>query len=323
MNHGDLIRDAVRITWHNRYLWFFGFFVGLGSGGGGGGGTGGGGDFDEQSSLEIASVSTLAVQQGLFDNVLLIVALIVLVLVIFLVFFVLYVISQGGLTESVAAIERGEARRFSSTWRAGTRNFLRVLGQVLLFLGIVLGLLLAGGIPIALLIWGAFATDSTAFQVLAVAVAVPLAVALLIVVFIPLAIVRQFARRELVVRGVGVLGSVGTGYRLFRRNIGRSLLVWLIQLGIMLGAGIALIIALLIVGLVLFLPTIFLAVAGYTTAAIVAGVVAGVILLPLLIVALAILGTFNHSYWTLAYLRLMQPTQPPAPTDPYGTPGTG
>jgi len=305
MNYGDLIRDAFRITWHNRYLWFFGFFVGLGSGGGGGGGgggTGGGRDLDEQSSAEIASVSALAVQQGPFDNVLLIVALVVLV--IFLVFFVLYVISQGGLTESVAAIDRGERRRFSSTWRARLSYFRRVLVQVLLFLGIMIGLLLAGGIPIALLVAGAFATDSSALQVLAVVVAVPLAVALLIVVFILLAIVRQFARRELVVRGVGVVDSVGTGYRLFRRNMGRSLLVWLIQLGIMLGAGIALIIALLIVGLVLFLPTIILAVTGYTTAAIIAGVVAGLILLPLFIVASGALGTFNHSYWTLAYLRL-------------------
>jgi small subunit ribosomal protein S18 len=43
MNYGDLIRDAIRVTWHNRYLWFFGFFVGLGSGGGGGGSGGGGG----------------------------------------------------------------------------------------------------------------------------------------------------------------------------------------------------------------------------------------------------------------------------------------
>jgi hypothetical protein len=305
MNYGDLIRDAIRITWHNRYLWFFGFFVGLGSGGGGGGGgTGGGGDFDEQSSAETASVSPLAAQQGAFDSALLIVALVVVVLVIIVVFFALYVVSQGGLTESVAAIERSETRRFSSTWRVGMRYFWRVLGQVLLFVGIVIALFLAGGIPIALLVAGAFATDSTAFQVLAVLVAVPLAIALLIAIFIPLAIVRQFARRELVVRGVSVLDSVGTGYCLFRRHLGSSLLVWLIQLGIMLGAGIALIIALLIVGVVLFLPTIFLAVAGYTAAAIIAGVVAGLILLPLLIVATAILGTFNHSYWTLAYLRL-------------------
>jgi hypothetical protein len=304
MNYGDLIRDAIRITWHNRYLWFFGFFVGLGSGGGGGGTGGRGGDFEEQNSAEIASVSAAAIQQGPFDNVLLIVALVVLVLVIFLVFFALYVVSQGGLTESVAAIERGETRRFSSTWRAGVSYFWRVLGQVLLFVGIVLGLLLAVGIPVALLVWGAFVTDSTALRALAVVVAVLVVIVLLIGIFIPLAIVRQFARRELVVRGVGVLGSVGSGYRLFRRTLGTSLLVWLIQLGLMLGAGIALILALLVVGFVLFLPTIILAVVGASTAAIVAGVVAGLILLPLFVVGVAILGTFNHSYWTLAYLRL-------------------
>jgi hypothetical protein len=301
MNYGDLIRDAIRLTLRNRYLWFFGFFVGLGSGGGGGGG-GGGGDFDEQGSAEIASVS--AVQQGPFDNALLIVGLVLVGLLILLAFFALYVVSQGGLTESVAAIDRGEERRFSSTWRAGARNFWRVLLQILLFLGIVLGLLLAVGIPVALLVAGAFATDSIAMRAVAVVFAVLVAIALLVVVFVFVATVRQFARRELVLRGASVLGSVGSGYRLFRANLGSSVLVWLIQLGLMLAAGIALLIALVIVGLLLFLPTILLAVAQYTTAAIAAGVVAGLILLPLLIVALAILGTFNHSYWTLAYLRL-------------------
>jgi hypothetical protein len=301
MNYGDLIRDAIRLTLRNRYLWFFGFFVGLGSGGGGGGG-GGGGDFDQQGSAEIASVS--AVQQGPFDNALLIVGLVLVGLLILLAFFALYVISQGGLTESVAAIDRGEERRFSSTWRAGARNFWRVLLQILLFLGIVLGLLLAVGIPVALLVAGAFATDSIAMRAVAVVFAVLVAIALLVVVFVFVATVRQFARRELVLRGASVLGSVGSGYRLFRANLGSSVLVWLIQLGLMLAAGIALLIALVIVGLLLFLPTILLAVAQYTTAAIAAGVVAGLILLPLLIVALAILGTFNHSYWTLAYLRL-------------------
>ncbi|HEU4493410.1 MAG TPA: hypothetical protein VFR69_04430, partial [Rubrobacteraceae bacterium] len=268
----------------------------------GGGGGGGGGDFDEQGSAEIASVA--AVQQGAFDNAFLIAGLVLVGLLILLAFFALYVVSQGGLTESVAAIDRGEERRFSSTWRAGARNFWRVLLQILLFLGIVLGLLLAVGIPVALLVAGAFATDSIALRVVAVIFAVLAAVALLVVVFVFVAIIRQFARRELVLRGASVLGSVGSGYRLFWGNLGRSVLVWLIQLGLMLAAGIALLIALAIVGLLLFLPTILLAVAQYTTAAIAAGVVAGLILLPLLVVALAILGTFNHSYWTLAYLRL-------------------
>ena len=310
MNYGDLIRDSFRITWRNRYLWFFGFFVYLGSGSGGGGGGntgGGGGNFDEQSSAEIASVSASAVQ-GTFQNLGLIIILVVALLLTFLILFAIYVVSQGGLTDSVAAIDRGQRRSFFSTWRAGAGLFWRVLGQILLFVGIVIGLLLIVAIPIAALIGGAFLTDSTAFRVVAVIVGILVAIPALIVIFIPVAIIRQFARRTMVVDGDGVIASVGSGYRLFRGNLGRSLLVWLIQLGIMLGATIALIIALLIVGFILALPAILLAVAGSTTAAWIAGGIAFLILLPALIVTLAILGTFNHSYWTLAYLRMTSGT---------------
>jgi hypothetical protein len=59
-----------------------------------------------------------------------------------------------------------------------------------------------------------------------------------------------------------------------------------------------------LVGFILFLPTIILALAEYTTAAIIAGVVAGLILVPLGLVASGAWGTFSHSFWTLAYLRL-------------------
>src|SRR3712207_8546058 len=48
------------------------------------GGGGGGGDFEEQSSAEIASVSTVALQQGPFGNPLLIVGIIGAALLIFL-----------------------------------------------------------------------------------------------------------------------------------------------------------------------------------------------------------------------------------------------
>ncbi|CAN5126061.1 hypothetical protein BH18ACT10_BH18ACT10_04130 [soil metagenome] len=313
MNYGDLIRDSFRITWRNRYLWFFGFFASMGSSSFNYSSSGNtGGDFDEQSSTEIASISAAAIQSP-FQNIALIIALIVVGLVIFLIFFAIYLVSQGGLTDSVAAIERGQRRSFSSTWRAGTGFFWRVLGQVLLFVGIVLGLLLVVAIPIGALVGGAFLTDSTAFRVVAIIIAIPIGIAALLAIFIPIAIIRQFARRTMVVGGDGVIDSVRSGYRMFRHNLGRSLLVWLIQLGIMIAASIALIIALLIVGLILFLPTILLAVAGSTTAAIVTGIIAGVILLPVLIVTAAILGTFNHSYWTLAYLRMTSGTSGATP----------
>jgi hypothetical protein len=318
MNYGDLIRDAYRITLHNRYLWFFGFFAG---------GTGtnfvgnvpsGGGNFNfddfQRSSSDISGL-TAQVGQGLSETVV-ILGIVLVVLLIALFFIILAIISQGALADSVAAIDRGEGRRFGSAFTSGMGNFWRVLGYYVVFFLIALGLLMVIAIPVALLIGGTFAaTQSTGVRVSVAVVVGILGVLLLIVVFIPLSIIGQYALRDIVVRRERVLGSVGSGYGLFRHNIGRSLLLWLIQLGISIGIGIAFILLLLIVGLILALPAIALAVAGYTTAAIIAGVIAGLILLPLLLVTTGAIGTFSHAYWTLAYLRL---TAPPTPSP---TPG--
>ncbi len=233
MNYGDLIKDAFAVSWRNKFLWFFGFFAG-GTGTNflgnvpSGGGNFDGGDFERSG----AGASGLAAQvgPGIFENAALIVALVVVVVVVVLAFIAMSLISQGALTENVAAIDRGEGRRFSSGWRAGLRNFWRVLGYYVVFFLIALGLLVAIGVPIALLVAGAFAvTDSVGGRVAVAVLAGLLGILLLIVVFIPLFIVGQYALREIVVRREGVFASVGGGYGVFRRNVGRSLLLWLIN----------------------------------------------------------------------------------------------
>jgi hypothetical protein len=316
MNYGDLIREAFRISLHNRYLWFFGFFAG---------GTGtnfignvpsGGGNFNFDNFQRSGAGLTAQVGQGLSETVL-IFGIVVVVLLIALFFIILAIISQGALADSVAAIDRGQGRRFGSAFTSGMGNFWRVLGYYIVFFLIALGLLVVIAIPVALLIGGTFAaTQATGVRVSVAVVVGILAVLLLIVVFIPLSIIGQYALRNIVVRRERVLGSVGSGYSLFRHNIGRSLLLWLIQLGLSIGVGIAFILVVLIVGLVLFIPTIALAVAGSSTGAWIAGGIAGLILLPILLVAAGAIGTFFHAYWTLAYLRLTAPPTPSPGTSP-------
>ena len=313
MNYGDLIRDAFRITLHNRYLWFFGFFAG---------GTGTnfvgnvpstGGNFNPDEFQRSGARLTAQVGQGLSETVV-ILGIVLVVLLIALFFIILAIISQGALADSVAAIDRGEGRRFGTTFRSGLNNFWRVLGYIVVFFLVALGLLVVIAIPVALLIGGTFAaTQSTGVRISVAVIIGLLAILLLILVFVPLYIISQYALRDIVVRRERVLGSVGSGYGLFRLNIGRSLLLWLIQLGLSIGIGIAFILLLLIVGLILFIPTIALAIAGYSTAAIIAGVIAGLILLPLLLVATGAIGTFSHAYWTLAYLRLTPETPEATP----------
>ena len=324
MNYGDLIGDAFRITLRNRYLWFFGFFAG--------GTTGfnvptnipsGGGNFNpdnfQQSSTQVSSLTAAQVGQGLGNGVI-IAGLILVALILALFFIFMAVVSQGALADSVAAIDRGDRRGFGSTFRSGLGNFWRVLGYFLVFFLIAIGLLLVVGIPVAILIGGTFlATQSVGARIAVSVVVGLLAVLALIVVFVPLSIIGQYALREIVVRRERVLGSVGSGYAIFRRNIGRSLLILLIKFGLSIGIAIALILALLIVGLVLALPAIALAVAGSSTGVWIAGGIALLIFIPLFLVATGAIGTFSHAYWTLAYLRV---TAPPTTTpNPY--PATG
>jgi hypothetical protein len=313
MNYGDLIRDAFRITLHNRYLWFFGFFAG-GTGTNFVGNVPSGGsnfNFDDfrRSGAGISGL-TAQVGQGLSEAAL-ILGIVVVVLLIALFFIILAIISQGALADSVAALDRGEGRRFGTAFRSGLNNFWRVLGYIVVFFLVALGLLMVIAIPVALLIGGTFvATQSTGVRISVAVIVGLLAILLLILVFIPLYIISQYALREIVVRRERVLGSVGSGYGLFRHNIGSSLLLWLIQLGLSIGIGIAFLLLLLIVALILALPAFGFFVAGYSTGVWIAGVPAALIWFLLFLVVAGAIGTFSHAYWTLAYLRLTPEATP-------------
>lgn len=332
MDYGALIRDAFRITLRNRFLWFFGLFVGGTASNIGGNAGSRGGNLDQNGLDQSgAAPSQVAAQigQGVFESAALVVGAIAVVALIVLFFVAMGLISQGALAESVAAIERGERRRFGSAFRTGFGNLLRVLGFSILFFLIALGLLAAIGIPLALLVGGAFAvTESVGARVAVGVVAALVGIVLFIVVFVPLGVIQKYALREVVVRRERILGSVGSGYGIFRRNVGSSLLLWLIGGLLRIGVLIALVVALLIVGVVLFLPTIGLAAADLRAPAVVAGAVAGLILVPLVLAAFGAAGAFSHSYWTLAYLRLTGRPAPasaeaPAPTDPPAGPSYG
>lgn len=306
MDYGGLIGDAVRITWRNKYLWLFGVLPSAGLMGG---------SFSPPSNfrnLDPATEKMLDAALANFErgarslvseNLFLVVMIGALLLLIYLLFFLTGVLCRGALVESVAATDGGERRDFTSTLRAGRSSFWRVLVQVLLFALIWAGLLFIVGLPMIFL-FVKMAGNVRALQAIAFVNAMSLAALLVAILFVPVGIVAQFALRELVVGERGVLASIGGGYRLFRRNPGRSLLVWFIQVVLMVGAGIPIAITTLVMAVALAIPAIVLAIAGHGSAAMAAGAVAALTLLLALALVYAILGTFSSSYWTLAYLRL-------------------
>ncbi len=307
MNYGELIRQAFWIARHKRHLWFFGFFAG-GSSFNCGGNVPTGGDAAGGEDLG----------DFLAENLGLVIAIGVAIVAIALVFIVLSLIAQGALADGVAAIDRGETGSFGLAWRAGLSHFWRVLGESLLFAAMGIGLLLAIGGPVALLIAGTVAaTESVAVRVVVIVLLALVAIVVLVAVFFVFGVVFQLTLRELVVRRQRVVAALRAGWWLFRSRLGTSLLVGLLAIALALAGGLVLLLGAFVVAAVLAVPAILLAVSGYVTAAIVAGVVAALLLLVPFLVAAGALGTFNHALWTLAYLRLSArwpgPQTTPAP----------
>ncbi len=298
MRYGELIKDTFEIVRRNRFLWFFGFFAGGSSFNFSYSNASGRGD----GSGPAAGAGADPLDPGIL------IAIVVGAVLLIALFIVLSVVSHGGLADSVAAIQRGEPRGFRSTWRAGRARFWRVLGLgVLLFL-LALALLLAVALPLAGLVAGTFAlTEALLARVLAGVGVFILAFVALVLILIPLWIVAQFALRALVLDGERITDSIRAGWRLLRRNFGRSLLLFLILLGIGLAATLAIFLAVF----VLAAPTIVLLIIGSSAATAVA-IVTGVIVVPLFVVAVGALGAFNHGFWTLAYTRLEAAPTPPA-----------
>lgn len=291
MEYGQLIKDAFHVALRNRYLWFFGLFVGVPS-------FNFSAQFPGGSDEDLDSSGSGAGFPDLDAGVL--VALVLAALALIALFAALSAISQGALTDSVAAMECGERRGFRAAWRAGRSTFWRVLGVFALGFLIGLGLLLAVGLPLGGLVLAALTlTDAVVVKVLAVVCAVLLGIAALVLIFIPLTVVFQYAIRELVLRGTAVIESLRAGWRLFRRNPVLSFLLLLIQQGITFGAVFVAFIA----GTILSVPAIVLLFVNLALG-VVALIVTVLVLAPLEFAALGAIGTFSHSFWTLAYLRL-------------------
>lgn len=305
MHYGDLIRDAFFIALRNRFLWIFGFFIG------------GSSSYVAPSSVRSPPADPesfpqelpgwmLDLVQWVQNNPASSIAIfIAVVLALVLLGIAINTLCRGALAESVAALDRGETRRFSSAWRAGLSYFWGVLGQAIVLLLIWLALILAFSLLGVLVIVGAnVITDSDVVGVLVVVFGLLVLIPIYLAISISLTIIGQFALRDLVVGGAGVIDSIGGGFRIFRENLGRSLLLLLIQVGIALGILIVLGIVTTLVGLLLSIPVELLSPSGINATAIIVGLVLSLILSVPFIVLTGAIGTFHHAYWTLAYLRL-------------------
>jgi hypothetical protein len=211
VNYGELIGEAFSIAWRNRFLWFFGLFAGTTVGSLGAPLNSGGTFPAEEGNRSMPSLGTFVgpAREWAAENVLAISLVAGLVLLVILVFIAVGALCTGALADSVAAIDRGEGRRFTSTFRAGLWVFPRTMGLLLIYSALyVFLLLIVGGSMLFLFLISS--PEPLPSQIASVFNALALAVVLVFVIFIPLGIVGQLAIRDAVVGGERVFASIGT-----------------------------------------------------------------------------------------------------------------
>lgn len=309
MDFGALIRESWTATWRHRSLWPLGFLAG-GAGGGGScsfrsGGSAPGGGFPPEVRPALEQVGAWVAA-----NLAWLILAVVIAALIGLALFAAGFIAQGGMVAASVELARGQETSLRQAWRAGLRLGWRYVGLwlLLLLVGLV-GVVVAVAIVAAIVGIGFAASQSGGGGVaLAVGLGIVIGVPLFLIVIagvIALTIVFGYAQRLIYTEDAGPSEALRLGWRLLRERKGPSLLVWLVSVGLGIGAAIA--------GFIVLLPLLALfggiGFAAYTASGIGAPLIAlaalGVVtVLAAGVLITAIMNTFFWHYWTRAYLRL-------------------
>lgn len=307
LDYGNIIKKSFEITKNCRSLWVFGFIIAL---------FGGSGlnipnyNFNN-STFNIkdydggARFSPSRVDFSEIIMILIVVA--VILIVIWLIAMFLSSLANGALIDMVDDIDKKRQVSVKGGFSSGFSLALPlILMSIVIWVPLVLIVILIGGLAIGPGIMLLLAQNEGPGIVLVVLGAVGMLLSILLGA-IPAGLINVYGNRYLVLNDNGIVESVKNGYRLLKENIGPSLLLWLINVGIGIGQAIVMLIimvvVLLVVGIVLGLPIYLLATSINNWLFLLLIIPVG-----LFIFAIAFTGglfqSFYSAYWTLAFKDL-------------------
>lgn len=217
-------------------------------------------------------------------------ALLSLLIFIF-VFVYLQIWSSTALISQTLNVVKGKKAILKQGAAAGERFFWRVLGFRMLFGLMVIPATLLLAIPPLLF----FVAGLKTFTIIFVAVDIVIFMIGIFIYAVVVGIISEFGLRFMIEWDLRIVDSVKEGLYLFRNNLGKSLLIWFVNVAL----GFILVIPFLffvfiffIFGLVLFFASpwlIILAILGFLVS---------------MVVVSGLWSVFIFSYWSLAYQKL-------------------
>jgi hypothetical protein len=280
----EILKKSAAIVWQNKFLWWFGLFIALGSPGN----FNFSGDNNQMGKSD-QFVSTLK------DHWQITLIAAVALFAIGIILYLLSLIAKAGLIKSVYKINLGKKAAFRQGWKEGRRY----LGKLFL-----LGLLMGVVIIVVLLI---LATPAVYLFIIKSWVSAVILTLLAVAIFIPLifviAVTAIFAEYYIVLSDLKIWSAIENGYNLLTKNISQNIIFSLL----MLAAGMAF-------GL-LFLPLILLALAIgaptgillYSLSKIAFGIFIAFAILAALVIVLFLVSVFiawKKTAWTLFFQEI-------------------
>lgn len=317
-DYGQVIKDNLSLVWRHKFLWFFGLFAGTASALGGWSCDYNSyitvpGQSDSDSAREIADSLVAWIQ----DHLALIVAIMVAGFIIAALLWLWSVFCHGAVVASVSDIYHGKAVDFRGAARHGQRNFRKLLRYMLLASLIPLLTALALSAIVALIYFlltalgepGAIAGTILLFIVGAAVAATVLSTLGLFAAFglwpvaaIAFFLIFNLGSRSVVLADARPVAALKHGGRLLFENITRASMLFIISVGISIGATIVMVFA----GLMSAIPAAAAWIFTYNAGMPVGGIiVASLLSLPPLIVGLvfvAALNTYFAAFWTDSWM---------------------
>ena len=288
----EILKQAGRIVWHNRFLLWFGLLMALGSPGSFNINTGNNNDFGAPGE---AAKNFFALHWGI------VLALVIILFVIGIILFLISLVAKAGLVKSVNLVGQSKKTDFKTGWQSGKKYLGKLFKLAVLFFLAILVVVIVLAIPVIYLAAAKFWFGAILVGMLAIAIFIPL-------IFI-FALTKIYAEFYIVLSDLRLRSAIEAGYNLLLKNIGRSIVFGLLLIAVSIVAGIVLL-PIVGIALVILIPT---GVAFYYLSKIAFAVFLGIAILLFLAAILfvsAIFQTYKTAAWTLFFQEIAKVEKP-------------
>ena len=298
INYLEILKNAWKITWENRYLWWFGLFIALSGGGGM--------NYFSQNEKwgKSSSIKGEQVTNFIFQNIYWIATLLIIIFLLLILFLVIGIIGRGALIASIEKNSKRKASDFRTGWKEGKKNFWKIF-NLNIALGIFIFFTLAVLVsPVTILMLNGNYIIGGILTFLAVLIFIPLAILV--------SYLKTYSYLYAILGKLKFWPALENAYKLFARNILSSILMSLIFIPISILIFLTVFVSLLVL-LFIFLISggISYLIFGKILAIIVGGIGVAIFLAYLLFIR-SVYEVFSQSVWILFFREIASPKIPEA-----------